>query len=326
VRHSHRITRLERQVRQLTGRDQEEARLRQSQQYQYQKLCETLDCPAEDLPYTQYLPVWWETTHVTWWLAQAAPDEALRWLAQHHCPVVLPVLERFLKCPRFVDPFWPLQHTITPGWHAAYWHFIEVLTRACHTVWPQVAAVWPTLGYNDQAWVLQYWLLVSDPEQCQWDDKTTDEAKQADLAVVLTHLYEEYKDTVLYACHHWRPGMCYPYKGNPAYPLQPSGWGLEGPPLGGGQTTSPLDDTAAAFQRHCAHQLTARWVAAATETAGSLDQAALLAQAQAPGAPDETSPHSPGGRAATADVPPGIAPGSATGGRAGASGAAGVRA
>jgi hypothetical protein len=321
---SHRLKRLERQVRQLSGRDEEDARLLKSQQCQYQKLCEVLDCTSDDLSYAQYLPVWWETTHVTFWLAQAAPDEALRWLAQHHCPGVLPVLERFLQRPRFVDPFWTLQHKITPGWHSAYWHFIEVLTRACQTVWPQVAAAWPTLEYQAQSWLLQCWLLVSDPEQCQWDDKTTDEAKQADLAVVLTHLYEEYKDTVLYACHHWRPGMCYPYKGNPAYPLQPSGWGLEGPPLRGSKTTAPLDDTAAAFQHHCAHQLTMRWVAAATETAGSLDQAALLAQAQEPRAPDETSSHSSGGRAAAADAPGSAGATRAAGGGAGAGHAAAV--
>jgi hypothetical protein len=237
----------------------------------------------------------------------------LRWLAQHHCPVVLPVLERFLKCPRFVDPFWPLQHTITPGWHAAYWHFIEVLTHACHTVWPQVAAAWPTLGYDDQAWVLQYWLLVSDSEQCQWDDKTTEEQKQADLAAVLTHVYEEYKATVLHACHHWRPGMCYPYKGNPAYGLQPSGWGLEGQPLGDGKHTPPLDDTSAAFQHHCAHQLTTRWVTKAAEGAAMIDQAELLAQAQ--GVPDATPhtalegaqrPSAAGGHTGIADASPAV--------------------
>ena len=96
MRHSHRITRLERQVRQLSDRDEEDVRLRQSQQYQYQKLCEVLDCPSEDLPYAQYLPVWWETSHLTFWLHQVAPNADLCWLAQHHCPVVLPVLERYL--------------------------------------------------------------------------------------------------------------------------------------------------------------------------------------------------------------------------------------
>jgi hypothetical protein len=63
---NHRLKRLERQVRQLSGRDEEDTRLLKSQKYQYQKICEVLDCASEDLPYTQYLPVWWETTHVTW--------------------------------------------------------------------------------------------------------------------------------------------------------------------------------------------------------------------------------------------------------------------
>ena len=290
-----RLSALEARVQPQAERDL----LVQRKHYQYQKLCEVLDCTSADLPYAQYLPVWWETTRVTWWLAQAAPDADVRWLARHHCPVLLPVLERSLQRPRFVDPFWPLQHGLRPSRVNAYEHFLATLIDACHTVWPEIAAASPTLGYEAQSWLLQCWLCVRDPAQCQWDETTSEEQQRADLKAVLTRLYEEYKDMVLHACYHWHPGMCYPYKGNPAYGLQPSGWGLEGQPLVGGKSTPPLDDTAAAFQRHCAHQLTARWVAAATETAGSLDQAALLAQAQAPGAPDETPPHSPGRRAAT---------------------------
>jgi hypothetical protein len=276
-----RLKRLEHQVRTLSGRDGQDIRLRQSQQYQYQKLCEMLDCPSEDLPYVQYLPVWWETTHVTWWLAQAAPDAAMGWLAQHHCPMILPALERFLQRPRFVDPFWALQHEITPGWHSAYWHFVEVLTRACHTLWPQIAATWLTLGYDAQSWLLQCWLYVSDPETCQWGEETSEEQKQTALKAILTRLYAEYEEVVLHACSHWHPGMSYAYKDNPAYGLQPSGWGLEGQPLGGGKHTPPLDDTAAAWQRHCAHQLQARWVAQAAEAAVIVDQTTLLARGQA---------------------------------------------
>ena len=176
MRHSHRLTRLERQVRQLSGRDEKDARLLKSQHYQYQKLCEVLDCTAADLPYAQYLPVWWETTHVTWWLAQAAPNASVCWWAQHHCPVVLPVLERFLQRSRFVDPFWTLQHGLLPYRANAneYAHFLRPF-YACHILSSQVAAVWLTLGDDAQSWVLQYWLLVSDPAQCQWDEAITDE-------------------------------------------------------------------------------------------------------------------------------------------------------
>jgi hypothetical protein len=165
------------------------------------------------------------------------PDAALRWLAQHSCPVVLPVLERYLQQPRFVDPFWGLRHGLAFHNRNTYGHFLTTLIGTCHTVWPQLAAAWPTLGYAAQSWLLQCWLCVSDPAQCQWDETTTKEQKQADLKAVLTRLYAKYKDEVLHACYHWHPGMVYPYKENPAYGLQPSGWGLAGQPLGLGKST-----------------------------------------------------------------------------------------
>ncbi len=286
-----RLSALEARVQPQAERD----RLVQSQQYTYARLLEALDCTSADLPYAQYLPVWWETPHVTFWLHQAAPEEALRWLAQQDCPVVLPLLERFLQRPRFVDPFWSLQHGILPYRATAYEHFIATLVTACHTVWPGIAAAWPTLGNAAQNWLLQCWLLVSDPAPCPWDETTSDEAKLADLAAALMRLYEEYKERVLRA--RWHPGMRYAYKEHPAYGGQPSGWGGEGQPLGMGKSPPPLDDTAAAFQRHCARQLTARWVTEAAEGAAMIDQAALLAQAQ--GVPDAPPPHSPGRRAAT---------------------------
>ncbi len=214
---------------------------------------------------------------MTFWVAKAAPDEALLWLAQHDCPVVLPLLARWLQRPRFVDPFWSLQHGLLLYHATAYAHFVETLVTACHTVWPEIAAAWPTLGNDAQVWLLQCWLCVTDPEQCQWDETTSGEQKRADLKAVLTRLYAEYEETVLRA--RWHPGMRYAYKENPAYGLQPSGWGLEGQPLGGGKRTPPLDDTAAAWQRHCARQLTARWVTEAAEGAAMIDQVELMAQA-----------------------------------------------
>lgn len=279
MRNNGRIERLERQVRQLSVQDEHDARLRQAQQHSYEQLCEALDCTPDEVPYDQYVPVWWESSVLTVWIQQAAPEEALCWLAQQHCPVVRSVLERFLQRPRFVDPLWPLQHKLLPYRADAYEHFLATVVNACHTVWLEIAAAWLTLGYQAQSWLLQCWLCVGDPAQCQWDETTPDEAKRADLAAVLTRLYEEYNTEVVNGRFTWEPGIV--YAGYAFHNIQPGA----------------MAGTMESWQHHCARQLQARWVAQAMDGAATIDQAALLAQAQE--APDETHPHSSGRRTAT---------------------------
>jgi hypothetical protein len=237
-----------------------------------------LACTAADVPYADYVPVWWETGVVTYQIMNAAPAWAVRELAQAYCPRILTPLERFLERPRHVDPLWALHQELIPHREYVYHHFFETLLSACSAVWPQLAP-WPTLDAERQFQVLQIWLWLSDAQQGkQWTEETTEEQKLGDLKAILLHRYEEYRRDVLH--NEWHPPMTYPYRDNPAYFLQPSGWGVQGPlttgPDGGGMRLEPEDDSKAAWQRHCGRVLAERWAQEIGPQAGEVDLDAWL--------------------------------------------------
>jgi hypothetical protein len=267
MRNAQRLQRLEQHVAQLTGRTQAAALLHQQQDRQHARVCQVLGCAPSAIPFLAYAPQCWESSVVTLWISQAAPAWALRQWAQEACPVLLPALERFLQHTRYEDPLWTLQHGfLVMGSPYAYRHFLATFSEACEQVWPAEEE-------PPEERLLQ-WLAYNTPDAYAWTEATSLAVQYDALAATLTRLHEEYAQAVLKACYSWRPRQTYPYQGNPTHGGQPSGWGIEGRPLGMGVYAPPVESTATAWQYACARQLVQRWTEQMQRQAEAGDAAA----------------------------------------------------